>query len=82
MAVAPDAGEIELALDRAARALTKETNVAADRIAAAASLVGEWRTVLRHALDEGDAELAVVAAREWGHWRAVFASLTGERLPP
>lgn len=82
MAVVPDADEIDVALDRAARALTAETSVPVDRVMAAASLVGEWRTVLRLALEQHDGPLAVIAAREWGHWRAIFTALTGERLPP
>lgn len=82
MAVIANATEIDRALDRAAVALMAEAHVAADKSLAAASLVGEWRTVLRHALHDGDVELAVVAAKEWGHWRAVLKSLVGGEIPP
>jgi hypothetical protein len=82
MAVVPGADEIDRALDRAAQALTREAHVPADRALAAASLVGEWRAILRHALDRHDIELAVLAAKEWGHWRAVLEQITGENVPP
>ncbi len=82
MAVLPGAEEIDVALDRAEKALTAETAQPVDRVVAAATLVAEWRTILRHALNQNDVELAVLAAKEWTHWRGVFCSLTGDSLPP
>lgn len=74
MAVVANAGPIERALDRVAAVLT---DTSADSVTTAARIVGLWREIFDRAMDDGDSRLALVAAREWIHWRGVLDTAAG-----
>ena len=77
MAVTVGARPLDISLDRAASLFASmvPTDDALTQITATALLVDAWRRVFVDALDEGDADVAVVASREWTHWCGVLDRL-------